>query len=83
MFYSPIVEIIERLIKKYKGTGGRVYWLWVLLCSIAGFLFFSVLMDDGFNASKPFLITLLIIYPGFIYPLSQYEKYRKNKKDKR
>ena len=83
MFYSPIVEIIEKLIKKANNYGSRVYWGWTLVVGLFGALFIYILDEYGFSEAKPFLAIWLFLYFGCIYPVSRYEKLWKSKKDKR
>lgn len=82
MFYSPLVELIERLIKKANHFGSRVYWGWILISSFAGGLFIIILDDYGFQEARPFLIVWTVLWLGGIYPVHLYERHWKSKRDK-
>jgi len=64
MFYFPIVELIEKLLKWAKEQGGAVYWLWLLTCGISGAVFMGVWAISSFAAAKLHLALFVIIWLG-------------------
>lgn len=79
MFYSPLVEIIEKFIKWAKEYGGVLYWTWIFFLAIFGWFTVQCLIH-GYKEFKSALIITIILWIGFIPIAYLTERNRKKKK---
>ena len=79
MIYFPFVDLIEKAIKWVKEKGGLLYWVWQLTSGILIAISILIWAKQGFGDAKSLLLVGFFVWFGGLYPILQYEKYRKNK----
>ena len=74
MYYFPIIELIERLIKKAGAFGSRLYWAWLVVTSLTGAIGLQVMFESGVYEARFILAAFFYLWIGLGYPMYRYEK---------